>query len=84
MYFDEDTKFANSVITEIKKQIIKIEKENEELELRVQGNKKYQQDMLYILENIDKCIEKENWIIKLFIKEIKIYQDNKIEIIWRC
>lgn len=39
--------------------------------------------MLYILENIDKCIEKENWIIKLFIKEIRIYQDNKIEIIWR-
>lgn len=84
MYFDEDTKFANSVITEIKKQIINIDKENEELERRVQGNKKYQQDMLYILENIDKCIEKENWIIKLFIKEIKIYQDNKIEIIWRC
>lgn len=84
LYFDEDTKFANSVITEIKKQIINIEKENEELERRVQGNKKYQQDMLYILENIDKCIEKENWIIKLFIKEIKIYQDNKIEIIWRC
>lgn len=61
-----------------------IENENEELERRVQEDKKYRQDMLYILDNIDKCIKKENWIIKLFINEIKIYQSNKIEIIWRC
>lgn len=61
-----------------------IENENEELERRVQEDKKYRQDMLYILGNMDKCIKKENWIIKLFINEIKIYQINKIEITWRC
>lgn len=84
LYFEEDTKYANSVITEIKNKIITIEKENEELERRVQEDKKYRQDMLYILDNIGKCIKKENWIINLFINEIKIYQSNKIEIIWRC
>ncbi|EKQ51798.1 MULTISPECIES: recombinase family protein [unclassified Clostridium] len=84
LYFEEDKRYADSVITEIKNQITKIEKENKELERRAQEDKKYQHDMLYILENIDKNIEKENWVINLFIKEIKIYQDNKIEIIWRC
>ena len=76
--------YADAVITEIKNQITKIKNENEGLERRIQEDEKYEHDMLYILKNIDKSIEKENWIIKLFIKEIKIYQDNKIEIIWRC
>lgn len=84
LYFEEDTKYANSVVAEIKNQIIKIEKENKELERRIQEDKEHQHDMLYVFENIDKCIEKENWIVKLFIKEIKIYQSSKIEIIWRC
>lgn len=84
LYIEEDKVYADAVITEIKNQITKIKNENEGLERRIQEDEKYEHDMLYILKNIDKSIEKENWIIKLFIKEIKIYQDNKIEIIWRC
>ena len=37
-----------------------------------------------MLYNIEKYIKKENWIIRLFIKRITIYEENRISIEWRC
>ncbi len=84
LYFEEDNTHINKLIKDIEEEIIKIQKQNDSLKQKVREDELLKESMLSILNNIKKYIKRENFIVKLFFKEIKVYQDNKIELIWRC
>lgn len=81
---EEDSEDTREIISGIKNEILKLKKENDDLNKTIEENKIYKNNMLEILNNINDHIIKENWVIRLFIKEIKVYQYNRIDIIWRC
>lgn len=80
----ESVKYFDKIIEGINDKIKKLEEEKDKIKLEVENEKNIKDKMIGILNNINEIIKAENWIIKLFIKKIVIYEEGKIEIEWRC
>ena len=80
----ESVKYFDKIIEGINDKIEKLEEEKDKIKLEIENEKNISNVMIDILNNINEIIKAENWIIKLFIKKIVIYQEGKIEIEWRC
>lgn len=80
----ESIKYFDKIIEGINEKIKKLEEEKDKIKLEVENEKNIEDTMIGILNNISEIIKAENWIFKLFIKRILIYEEGKIEIEWRC
>lgn len=85
LYIEKDEiKYSEMVINEIENRIKNLKNEEELLRNEIGSEIELEEKMIRLLDNVGDIIKPENWIIKLFIKRINIYDDGKIEIEWRC
>lgn len=86
IYLEETTiiQYSEKIFEGIKRKIDNLENEKNIIIDEMKNEELIEKQITKRLDNIERIIKAENWIFKLFIKKIIIYQEGKIEIEWRC
>lgn len=77
------SKYKEEVIRKIEKEIDELKLRKMDLENRIKNMTESEYKMIEILNNILEINIDSNSIYALFIKEVRVYENNKIEIDWR-
>lgn len=80
----DEIKYGDEVVKKMEKKIELLNRDEEVIDSEINYINSRIGAEKEVLYNIEKYIKKENWIIKLFIKRITIYEENRISIEWRC
>ena len=78
-----EEKYIHMIIEEFRNQIKELELKKTDILQRINENNEYANKMKAFLDNANKYSIESNSIYRLFIKEIKVYEESKIEILWR-
>ena len=78
-----EEKYIDMIIEEFRDQIKELEFKKTDILQRINENNEYANKMKSFLDNANKYSIESNNVYRLFIKEIRVYEESKIEILWR-
>lgn len=77
-------RYSELIVEELENKIDKLKIKKENIEKRITYNNQYGERMKIVLRDIHEYNVESNDVYRLFIKQIRVSEEDKIEIDWRC